>query len=104
MIIRSSRVRVLTRRGLREDETRWRFGLPGVCDTGDPNGPVEACPLNTHYEQLLSGLPPELIEKHRRKGNMMKWREMLNADRPKRDATGIHDPCDLICPDLPKVL
>jgi len=28
----------------------------------------------------------KLIEKHCRKGNMMKWREMLNADCPKRDA------------------
>jgi hypothetical protein len=39
-----------------------------------------------------------------RKGNMMKWREMLNADCPKRDASQLHDRCDLICPDLPKVL
>jgi hypothetical protein len=29
----------------------------------------------------------KLIEKCRRKGNMMKWREMLNADCPKRDAS-----------------
>jgi hypothetical protein len=36
-------------------------------------------------------------------GNMMKWREMLNADCPKRDAR-LHDRCDLVCPDLPKVL
>jgi hypothetical protein len=34
---------------------------------------------------------------------MMAWREMLNADCPRRDAR-IHDRCDLICPDLPKVL
>ena len=27
----------------------------------------------------------KLIEKYGRKGNLMKWREMLNADRPKRD-------------------
>jgi hypothetical protein len=32
-----------------------------------------------------------LIEKYGRNGNMMKWREMLNR-------------CDLICPDLPKVV
>ena len=31
----------------------------------------------------------KLIEKYGRKGNMMKWREMLNADCPKRDATGL---------------
>jgi hypothetical protein len=29
----------------------------------------------------------KLIEKYGRKGNMMKWREMLNADCPKRDAS-----------------
>ena len=48
----------------------------------------------------------KLIEKYGRKGNMMKWREMLNAnaDCPKRDAHGLHDRCDVICPDLPKVL
>ena len=33
----------------------------------------------------------------------MVWREMLNADCPRRD-TRIHDRCDLVCPDLPKVL
>jgi hypothetical protein len=33
----------------------------------------------------------------------MVWREMLNADYPKRDGR-LHDRCDLIYPDLPKVL
>jgi hypothetical protein len=28
----------------------------------------------------------KLIEKYGRKGNLMKWREMLNPDCPKRDA------------------
>jgi hypothetical protein len=46
----------------------------------------------------------KLIEKYGRKGNMMKWREMLSADCPKRDAVGLQDRCDLVCPDLPKVL
>ena len=46
----------------------------------------------------------KLIEKYGRKGNMMKWREVLNADCPKRDATGLHNRCDLVCPDLPKVV
>jgi hypothetical protein len=45
----------------------------------------------------------KLIEKYGRNGHMMKWREMLNGDRPKRDAR-LHDRCDLICPDLPKVV
>ena len=44
-----------------------------------------------------------LIEKHGRKGNLMVWREMLNADCPWQNAR-IHDLCDLVCPDLPKVL
>ena len=33
---------------------------------------------------------------------MMKWREMLNADCPKRDGR-LNDRCDVVCPDLPKV-
>jgi hypothetical protein len=45
-----------------------------------------------------------LIEKHGRKGNMMKWREQLNGDCPRRDAHSLQERCDLICPDLPKVL
>ena len=46
----------------------------------------------------------KLIEKYGRKANMMKWREMLSSDCPRRDAAGLSDRCDLICPDLPKVL
>ncbi len=45
-----------------------------------------------------------LIEKYGRKANMMKWKEQLNGDCPRRDALGVHERCDLICPDLPKVL
>ena len=42
----------------------------------------------------------KLIEKYGRKANMMKWREQLNGDCPRRDAHGLHERCDLICPDL----
>ena len=45
-----------------------------------------------------------LIEKYGRNANMMKWKEQLNGDCPKRDSPQLHDRCDLICPDLPKVL
>jgi hypothetical protein len=45
-----------------------------------------------------------LIEKYGRNGNLMKWREQLNGDCPKRDAHNMLQRCDLICPDLPKVL
>jgi len=46
----------------------------------------------------------KLIEKYGRKANMMKWREQLNGDCPRRDAHSMHERCDLVCPDLPKVL
>src|SRR5262249_32148795 len=46
----------------------------------------------------------KLIEKYGRKGNMMKWKEQLNSDCPRRDAHSMHERCDLVCPDLPKVL
>jgi hypothetical protein len=45
-----------------------------------------------------------LIEKYGRKANMMKWKEQLNGDCPRRDEPSLHERCDLICPDLPKVL
>ena len=45
-----------------------------------------------------------LIEKYGRKANMMKWKEQLNGDCPRRDAHSMHKRCDLVCPDLPKVL
>jgi hypothetical protein len=43
------------------------------------------------------------IEKYSRKGNLMKWKEQLNGDCPRHDSR-LHDRCDLVCPDLPKVL
>jgi hypothetical protein len=54
----------------------------------------------------MRALPTQgpLIEKYGRMANMMKWKEQLNGDCPKRDALQMHDRCDLICPDLPKVL
>jgi hypothetical protein len=45
-------------------------------------------------------VPPQgpLSEKYGRKANMMKWKEQLNGDCPNRDAHGMHERCDLICP------
>jgi hypothetical protein len=40
---------IVTCRGLREDETRWRTVFPAHAKTGGPHGPFEACPLmRTH--------------------------------------------------------
>jgi hypothetical protein len=46
----------------------------------------------------------QLVEKYGRDASMMKWKEQINGDCPRRDAPQLHDRCDLICPDLPKVL
>ena len=46
----------------------------------------------------------KLIAKHGRRGNMSKWVSDLKSDCPKRDAHQMQERCDLICPDLPKVL
>jgi len=43
-------------------------------------------------------------EEYGRKGNMMKWKEQLDGDCPRRDAHSMMERCDLICPGLPKVL
>jgi hypothetical protein len=36
---------------------------------------------------------PQADEKYGRGGHMMKWREQLNGDCPKRDAPQLHDRC-----------
>ena len=46
----------------------------------------------------------KLITQYGRKANMTKWRELLSSDCSKRNVSRLHDRCDLICPDLPKVL
>jgi hypothetical protein len=48
----------------------------------------------------------KLIEKYGRNGNMMKWLTELKLDCLKREAfqLHIHGRCDLVMPDLPKVL
>jgi hypothetical protein len=45
-----------------------------------------------------------LIEKHGRRGNMSKWVSDLKGDCPNRDAPQLRDRCDLICPDLPRII
>jgi hypothetical protein len=32
------------------------------------------------------------------------WKELLNGDCLRRDAHSLQERCDLVCPDLPKVL
>ena len=46
----------------------------------------------------------KLIEKYGRKANMSKWLTELKLDCLKREAFQLHGRCDLICPDLPKVV
>jgi hypothetical protein len=56
------------------------------------------CPRRGRYNMA------KLIEQHGRQGNMMAWKEQLNADCPQRDAHALHERCDLVCWDLPKAL
>jgi len=39
----------------------------------------------------------KLIEKYGRRANMMKWKEQLNGDCPKRDAHSMHERYVQIC-------
>ena len=55
------------------------------------------------YQSTKWAWGARLIEKHGREGNLMAGRETLNADCPKRDGC-LNERCDLICPDLPKVV
>ena len=50
------------------------------------------CPRKGRYSVA------RLIEKYGRKANMMKWKEQLNGDCPKRDAHQLQERCDLNLP------
>jgi hypothetical protein len=56
------------------------------------------CPRKGRYSVA------KLIAQYGREGNMSEWMSDLKADCPKRNAPQLHERCDLICPDLPKVL
>jgi hypothetical protein len=56
------------------------------------------CPRKGRYSVA------KLIVERGRDGNMMQWKEQLNSDCSRRDAPALHERCDLVCWDLPKVL
>ena len=59
----------------------------GYLTFGDIEGKLEVLRVEcTRCDRRGLYLVRKLIEKHGRKGNLMVWREMLNADCPRRDA------------------
>jgi hypothetical protein len=61
----------------------------GYLTFGDLDGKLDLLRLEcTKCDRKGRYSVAKLIAKHGRKGNMMKWREMLSADCPRRDATG----------------
>ena len=56
------------------------------------------CPRRGRYSVA------KLIAQHGRRGNLSKWVSDLKGDCPKREAVSLHERCDLICSDMPKVL
>ena len=46
----------------------------------------------------------KLLAQHGHRGNMSKGVSDLSGDCHKRNAAHLHERCDLICPDLPKML
>ena len=56
------------------------------------------CPRKGRYSVA------KLIAQHGLHGNMSKCVSDLRGDCPKRNAPHLHERCDLICPDLRKVL
>jgi hypothetical protein len=56
------------------------------------------CPRKGRYNVA------KLVAQYGRRGNMSKWVSDLRGDSPKRNAAQLHQRCDLICPDLPKVI
>ncbi len=56
------------------------------------------CPRKGRYSVA------KLIERYGRDGNMQTWRASLTEGCPKRDGSHIYERCDIVVPDLPKVL
>lgn len=56
------------------------------------------CPRKGRYSVA------KLVAQHGRRGNLSKWVSDLKGDCPKRDVHALHERCDVIRPDLPKVL
>ena len=78
---------------------RWRGPTPERLRC--PRGPISSSVTSRVSSTCFASNAPNA---HGRKANMMKWKEQLNGDCPKRDAPSLHERCDLVCPDLPKVL
>jgi hypothetical protein len=70
---------------------------------GDIEGKLDVPRVECTQVRPQGALQRRLIQKHGRTGNLMKWREQLNGDCPKRDGR-LNDRCDVVCADLPKVL
>jgi hypothetical protein len=56
------------------------------------------CPRKGRYNVA------KLIARHGRDGNMSQWTSDLKGDCPRRHAHQLHERCDLVSRDLPKVL
>jgi hypothetical protein len=46
----------------------------------------------------------KLLAQYGYRGNLSKWVSDLKGDCPRRNAAQMDERCELICPDLPKVL
>jgi hypothetical protein len=72
---------------------------------GDVEGKLDVLRVEcTRCERKGRYSVAKLIAQYGRKANMMKWRELLSSDCPKRNAPQLRERCDFVCPDLPKVL
>jgi hypothetical protein len=56
------------------------------------------CPRTGRYNVA------KLIAQYGRSGNLSKWVSDLKSDCPKREAVALNERCDLVCPDVSKVL
>jgi hypothetical protein len=87
---------------------RLRVSSFGVGTIGVSGGELVGTAYNLRTAADISGTykaaAAEAHRKIRPQGNMIKWKEQLNGDCPKRDAHSMLERCDLICPDLPNVL
>src|SRR5580704_7156471 len=79
----------VSRRGLREDEKRWRTGLPSACEPWWPTWPIRGLSANENARALIS-MVARSTRSNQRPDTLMQDRRADRSTKPSCDARPDH--------------
>jgi hypothetical protein len=79
----------VSRRGLREDKTRWRTGLPGACERWWPTWPIRGLSANENARALIS-MVARSTRSNQRPDTLMQDRRADSSTKTSCDARPDH--------------